>query len=108
MIKLETTREGVLLPVHAQPRSRRNAVLGVQAGRLKVAVTEAPEKGKANTALIRALAEALGLKSAQIALSAGAASRHKKFLVTGITAAEVQLRLAACLGGDEQTASTGG
>jgi uncharacterized protein (TIGR00251 family) len=108
MIPLETCREGVLLPVHAQPRGRKNAVLGIQAGRLKVSVTEAPEKGKANDALIRVLAEALGLKPAQVALAGGAASRHKKFLVTGIAAADLEQRIAACLGGADKTKESGG
>ena len=100
MIKLDTTRDGILLPVHAQPRSRRNAVVGVQAGRLKVAVTAAPEKGKANEAIVRVLADALGIKASQIELAGGASARHKKFRVSGLSAAELEQRIAACLGGD--------
>ena len=36
----ETTPAGIVIPVQAQPKSRRNAVLGVRNGRLLVAVTE--------------------------------------------------------------------
>lgn len=83
-IDLQATAGGVLLPVHAQPGARKNGVTGVHAGRLKVAVTQAPEKGKANDALVKVLADLLGLKRSQLSLVAGETSHHKKFLVAGI------------------------
>jgi len=93
-IDLQTTADGVLLPVHAQPGARRNGVTGVHAGRLKVAVTQAPDKGKANDALVKLLAEKLEIKRAQISLVAGATSQHKKLLVTGIDQPTLAGRLA--------------
>jgi uncharacterized protein YggU (UPF0235/DUF167 family) len=45
MIALETHPEGVILPVRAQPGSRKNELKGEQAGALKVAVTQVAEKG---------------------------------------------------------------
>ena len=44
--------EGATLAVRAQPGARKNAVLGEQAGALKVAVTAPPEDGRANAALV--------------------------------------------------------
>src|SRR5262245_9359746 len=97
MLELQSTNDGVILPVHAQPGARKNGVTGVHAGRLKVAVTRAPEKGKANQALLNLLAELLELKRAQIVLIAGVVSNHKKFLITGIDQATLEQRLAALL-----------
>ncbi len=96
MIELQSTTEGIILPVHAQPGARKNGITGVHAGRLKVAVTQAPEKGKANQALLKLLAGLLGIKRSQIALVAGETSSHKKFQITGIDQAVLEQRLAAC------------
>ncbi|MGE5194343.1 MAG: DUF167 domain-containing protein [Deltaproteobacteria bacterium] len=93
MIELQATSEGIILPVHAQPGARKNGITGVHAGRLKVAVTQAPEKGKANQALLRLLAELLEIKRSQIALVAGETSSHKKFLITGVDRATLERKL---------------
>ena len=92
-LQLETTAAGVLLPVRAQPRARTNAVNGVHDGRLKVSVTQAPERGKANAAIARVLADALGLKSSQITLHSGATASRKVLLVTGVTVENLRTRL---------------
>ena len=97
MIDIEPTDDGVLLPVRAQPGVRKNGVTGVHDGRLKVAVTQAPEKGKANGAIEKVLAAALGLKKSQIQLAAGPTSPQKKFRITGITADELRKRIATLL-----------
>lgn len=98
MIDLQSTPDGVILPVQAQPGARKNGITGHHAGRLKVAVTQAPEKGKANKALVQVLAEQLGLTRSQITLVAGETSSQKKFLVQGVTAAELQSRLEGLVG----------
>jgi hypothetical protein len=93
MIDLEQTAGGVILPVHAQPGAKKNGIVGVHAGRLKVAVTQAPEKGKANQALVKVLADELGLKRSQIELVAGDTSGHKKFRISGIDVETLRTRL---------------
>jgi uncharacterized protein (TIGR00251 family) len=96
-MNLSPHAEGWLLDVRAQPGARRNGVQGEQAGALKVAVTAAPEQGKANKAILEALREALALKRSQLELVSGATSRDKRFLVRGLTREELQARLAAIL-----------
>lgn len=97
MISIEARAEGVLLPVKAQPGARRNGLTGEHAGQLKVSVTQAPEKGKANTAIIEVLAAELDLKRVQISLVSGETSAQKKFLITAITSDELQRRISARL-----------
>jgi uncharacterized protein len=91
--------EGCVLPVRAQPGARKAGVLGAQGGALKVAVTAPPEDGRANKALRETLRGALGLKRSQVELLAGATSRDKRFLVRGVTRADLEARLAALLAG---------
>ena len=98
MIALTDHAEGVVLPVRARPGARRAGVQGEQNGALKVAVSAPPEGGRANRALAEALAEALGLRRSQVELLAGASGRDKRFLVRGLTRAELEGRLAGLLG----------
>jgi uncharacterized protein (TIGR00251 family) len=98
MVELTEHPDGIILPVRAQPGAKANAVRGEQAGALKVAVTQIAEKGKANQALVEALADALDLKRSQIELLAGETQREKKFLIRGVTRAELgeKIALAIC------------
>ena len=94
MIAITDHAEGCVLPVRAQPGARRAGVQGEQNGALKVAVTAPPEDGRANQALVEVLREALGLKRSQLELLSGQTSRDKRFLIRGLTRAELEQRLA--------------
>jgi uncharacterized protein YggU (UPF0235/DUF167 family) len=82
-----TSADGVALRVKAQPRARRAGVGGIAPGidgpSLRVAVTEAPEDGRASEAVRTALAEALAVAPSAVALRQGASSRQKLFHVAG-------------------------
>lgn len=85
------------MPVKAQPGARRNGVVGEHAGSLKVAVTQAPEKGKANAAIIEVLADLLELKRGLFQLVSGATSSQKRFLVSGVSFDDLQQRIERLL-----------
>jgi uncharacterized protein (TIGR00251 family) len=93
MILLQQTEAGVVLPVRAQPNAKKNGLTGERNGALKVAVTTPPQDGRANAALIEVLAEALGVKRAEVELLRGATSRDKVFLIRGTTVEEMNIRL---------------
>lgn len=97
MVQLEQLAEGVLLHVRAQPGARRNGITGIHAGALKVAITQAAEKGKANQAVSDVLCEALGLRPSQIELRSGATNRQKRFVIRNIATASLQQRIAEAL-----------
>jgi len=97
MIAVTELAEGCVLPVRAQPGARRAGVQGEQAGALKIAVTAPPEDGRANQALIEVLRKSLGVKRSQIELIGGQTSRDKRFLIRGLTRAELELRLESLL-----------
>jgi uncharacterized protein YggU (UPF0235/DUF167 family) len=101
------TAAGVVLVVKAQPAARRVKIGPVVAAvaapgwpkaRLKVSVATAPEDGKANAAIIQALAEWLGVKPSALRQEAGATARDKKFLVAGARAAAFARQFAAVAG----------
>jgi uncharacterized protein len=85
VIAITAHTDGATLAVRAQPGARKNAVVGEQAGALKIAVTAPPEGGRANTALGEVLREWLGLKRSQVELAGGKTSRNKVFLIRGLT-----------------------
>ena len=97
MVPLEPHAEGVVLPVRAQPGARRSGIRGHQDGALKVGVTQPPEKGKANKALVAVLAKELGLRKSQLTLLAGETAQNKRFLVRGVDAKLLAERIAAAL-----------
>ena len=97
MIALQSHPEGTILPVRAQPAARRNEIRDTQDGMLRVCVTQSPEKGKANKALIALLSKSLGLRKSQLELIAGETSPQKRFLVRGITPEELAERIEQAL-----------
>lgn len=89
MIELVDHAEGVLLAVRAKPGARKAGIQGERDGALVVAVHAPPEDGRANAALVEVLHDALGLKRSQIELVSGQKGRDKRFLLRGVTRAEV-------------------
>ena len=85
--------DGCILAVRLQPAARKNAVTGVHADAVKIALTAPPVDGKANEALIAFLAEALHLPRARIAIVSGLTSRAKQLRITGRNGAEVAATL---------------
>jgi uncharacterized protein YggU (UPF0235/DUF167 family) len=60
----------------------------------KLRVTAAPERGRANDAAVRLVAERLGVGTDDVRLVAGHGSRDKVVEVTGVAPAEAERRLA--------------
>jgi uncharacterized protein (TIGR00251 family) len=99
VIRVTDHAEGCVICVRAQPGARRTGILGEQNEALKVAVTAPPEDGRANKALVDALAKGLGLKKSQVELVGGPTSRDKQFLVRGVTAEQARERIGRALAG---------
>ena len=80
--------DGLSVTVKVTPKASRNAVTGLArdadgAAWLTVAVTAAPENGKANAALIKLLAKEWRLAKSAITVASGATSRHKMLHIAG-------------------------
>jgi hypothetical protein len=98
MIHLEAHPRGVIVPVRAHAGARQNGITGTHDGMLRVAVTAAPEKGKANKAIVAVLSKALGVSKSSIELVTGEASPRKRFLVGGGDVGELQATIARLVG----------
>ncbi len=86
----------VFIKVAARPGTR-DAVLGVHGDALKLGVSAAPDKGKANKALAELLARVLGTKKSAVSLVSGETSREKVFRVEGMNATLARVALMRAL-----------
>ena len=87
----ETTR----LRLRVSPGARRAAVVGRQGDAWKVRVAEAPERGRANEAVLRLLAEVLVLPRTALTLVSGHGAREKIVELTGIGPGLIERRLSS-------------
>ncbi len=74
---------GIVLEVLVQPRASRTRVAGEHGGRLKIQLAAPPVDGEANAALVEFLAEALGVRKADVEVVRGESGRRKTVRVTG-------------------------
>ncbi|MFD2440082.1 MULTISPECIES: DUF167 domain-containing protein [Paracoccus] len=69
---------GTQIAVRVTPRASRNAVI-LDGETIRVTVTTVPEDGKANAAVVKLLAKALGVAKSRLVLVRGATGRDKIF-----------------------------
>lgn len=82
------------------PGASRSGVVGRHGAAWKVRVAAAPERGRANDAVLELLAQTLSLPRSSVTLVSGAGSRDKIVELAGIEPDEMERRLAAA-GGQE-------
>ena len=85
-LRLQEIDEGVVFVVKVVPGSSRTAVCGLLDDMLKIKVSVAPEKGKANEHLRRFLAKQLSVKKNAISIISGHNRPIKHVQVSGISA----------------------
>jgi uncharacterized protein (TIGR00251 family) len=68
---------GVRLAVQIAANAKKTEIIGVQDGMLKIRLQAQPIEGKANEALIRYLAQALGVSRSAVTLTHGQTSKRK-------------------------------
>ena len=93
MAWISVTNRGVVLNVHAVPRSSKNAVQGLYGNAVKIRLRAPPVDGKANKALLSFMGEALDIPARQVSIITGLTGRKKRVLIDGLNAEEVRSRL---------------
>ena len=82
---------GFKIKVRVIPRAKKNEISGFMAdGSLKIRLTAPPVDGKANQALVKLLANTLGISISQISISSGGHSRNKSVCIDGLDLHEYQ------------------
>lgn len=81
------------LQIKVSPKSSRNAIQGWNGEALKIAVTAAPERGKANEAVIALLAKQLGIAKSRISVTSGHTQPRKTVSIAGLDTHALRARL---------------
>ncbi len=88
-LNIEAIPGGVTFDVKAVPGGSRDQIVGLLGTALKVKVSAAPEDGKANAAVCRLLAAALGVPTRSVTVTAGHTRPQKRIAVAGLAPAQV-------------------
>ena len=94
-VEILETPAGIRLRLRVKPGGRHQRLIGAYGGALKLEVSAAPEKGRANTAVIRLLSEVFGIRRDRVEIVAGASSQDKIAVLTGCSVEGITARLAA-------------
>jgi uncharacterized protein len=81
------------LALRVSPGARTNAVVGRHGEAWKIRVSEPPEGGRANAAVVQVLADTLGVPRRTISVISGHGARDKLVELAGITPDEIERRL---------------
>jgi uncharacterized protein len=90
---LKAVDGGIELRIKVVPGSRSTQIAGPLGDRLKIRISQPPENGKANAAVIQLLAEILKIPLAAITLTQGHTRPEKTLLIHSITPADAQTAL---------------
>lgn len=75
------TPEGILISIKVIPKANRSEIVGFEADTLKIRLAALPEKGQANTELIRFLAHFFHIAKSHVSILQGETSRRKKVMI---------------------------
>jgi uncharacterized protein (TIGR00251 family) len=84
----------LILNVKVVPGASRDRVAGRYGEGIKVQTSAPPERGKANAAVTKILAQFLSVKVSQIELISAPANPRKQFRICGLSAAQLAEKLA--------------
>ena len=89
------TAASARLRLRVVPGARSEGVIGRHGAAWKVRVAAKPERGAANDAVVRLLSDVLAVPRAAVSLVSGHGGRDKIVELSGITAEEIERRLAS-------------
>ena len=92
-VEVLQVRGGARLRLRVKASARRERLVGSYGGALKIEVNVAPERGKANDAVLRLLAGELGVPRRALEITSGLTSQNKVVTIAGLDGAEIASRL---------------
>ena len=92
-------KRGAALAIRVTPRASKNEIVEILSdGTIKVHLTAPPVDGQANEALIKFMAEVLGVPRSRIDIVAGVTGRDKLISILDVDAETVHKRIMKHLG----------
>lgn len=85
-LMVQEVDDGVIFTAKIVPGSSKNAVSGLLDGMVKIKISAAPEKGRANRCLIEFLAKKLCLKKNAVSIVSGQTNPIKSVRILGVSA----------------------
>lgn len=96
-LREQAAGESVSLSIHVQPKASRTRIAGLHGDAVKLCITSPPVDGKANAAVIQFFAKLFKIPRAAVTLASGEASRDKRIILAGISAAQAEAVLQPLL-----------
>lgn len=89
--------DGVYVDVHVQPGAHKARVVGRYGDALKLAVAAPPVGGRANEAVVKAIAEVLGIAAGDVTIASGETGRRKRLFAKGLDERAAQVAFDSAL-----------
>ncbi|MEA1927235.1 MAG: DUF167 domain-containing protein [Candidatus Auribacterota bacterium] len=89
--EIRETKSGVIIEVKLHPRAGRDRIAGVMGNKLKIDVSAAPVKNKANKSMIKLLSKTLKVPQKAIVIRRGMTSRNKLIEISSISSEELKM-----------------
>ena len=84
-LRIQQQSDGIIFHIKVVPGSSRTAICGLLDGAIKIKVSAAPQKGKANQSLITFLAKNLRVKKSDVNIVSGQTNALKQIRVEGVS-----------------------
>lgn len=89
--------KGPMITLKVVPGASRERIVGPYGDSLKLSVSEPPERGRANRAVLRLLSRILGVRDSDLEIVSGAGSSRKRVLIRSLSAEQVLARIQLSL-----------
>ena len=87
-LNIKETETGIVIEIKLHPRAGRDRIVGVINNKLKIDVSSAPVKNKANQSMIKLLSKLLKVPQDSIIIKRGATGRNKLIEILSISSEE--------------------
>ncbi len=96
-LRIRDSGSSLDVPLHVQPRARRNEIVGIHNGALKLKIVAPPVDAAANRAILRFFADLLEIPISRLRILSGEKARDKFLRIEGVSLSQFLSRLPSDL-----------
>lgn len=93
MLTVREEKDGVVFWIEVKPRSRKNEIVDVREGALRLRITAPPLEGAANEACRKLLSKILGISKTSITIKKGETAHKKLIHCRNLTTQDILARI---------------